>query len=55
MQFAWCFHNAPVTISCKEWVYTADYGKPNFCAGEALQSRAEVRHSNAGSILLLDA
>ena len=49
MQFVWCFHNSQLAISPNDWLHTTGYGKHEFCAGEALQSHAEVRHSNTRS------
>src|ERR1700730_7482667 len=48
-QFAWCFHNAQLAISSNDRVHTTGYGKDEFCAREALQSHAEVTHSNTRS------
>ena len=54
MQFVWCFHNSQLAISPNDWLHTTGYGKHEFCAGEALQSHAEVRHSNTRSALGAD-
>src|SRR5580693_3355830 len=49
MQFARRFHNAQLAITSNDRMHTTGYGKHEFCAGEALQSHAEVRHSNTRS------